>query len=111
MTAQDPAEFTVQLLSPAYGGESLGRLPDGRAVFVPFTLPGETAHVRLVEEHRRHARAALLQIIFRRPRHLLIVLFPTGFLRSFRSFAQEMNLSSVVALRSPKVDSPKNGFR
>jgi 23S rRNA (uracil1939-C5)-methyltransferase len=70
VTAQDPAEFTVQLLSPAYGGESLGRLPDGRAVFVPFTLPGETAHVRLVEEHRRHARAALLQIITPAPQRI-----------------------------------------
>jgi 23S rRNA (uracil1939-C5)-methyltransferase len=47
----------------AYGGEALGRLPDGRAVFIPFTLPGERVRVRLVEEKRGHARAELLEVL------------------------------------------------
>ena len=46
-----------------YGGECLGRLPDGRAVFVPFTLPGELVRVRLIEEKRRFARADLLEVL------------------------------------------------
>lgn len=54
-------ETTVQTL--IYGGEGLGRLPDGRAVFVPYTLPGERVRIRLVEEKRRHARAELLEVL------------------------------------------------
>lgn len=47
----------------AYGGEALGRLPDGRAVFVPFALPGEKVRIRLVEEKRGHARAELVEVL------------------------------------------------
>ena len=50
-----------------YGGEAISRLPDGRAVFVPFTLPGETARVKLIEEKRGFARAELLEILDESP--------------------------------------------
>jgi 23S rRNA (uracil1939-C5)-methyltransferase len=53
----------VELTSFAYGGESIGRLPDGRAVFVPFTIPGEKARLELVEEKRGFARARLLEVL------------------------------------------------
>jgi 23S rRNA (uracil1939-C5)-methyltransferase len=41
----------------------MGRLPDARAVFVPFALPGEHVRIRLVEEKRGYARGELLEII------------------------------------------------
>jgi 23S rRNA (uracil1939-C5)-methyltransferase len=55
--------FEVELSTFTYGGEVLGRLPDGRAVFVPFALPGERVRVRLVEEKQRYARAELLEVL------------------------------------------------
>jgi 23S rRNA (uracil1939-C5)-methyltransferase len=59
--------FTVDLTTFAYGGESLGRLPDGRAIFVPFTFPGETVRVRLIEEKAGYARGELLEVIHASP--------------------------------------------
>ncbi len=53
----------VELNTLVYGGDALGRLPDGRAVFVPFGLPGELVRARLVEEKRGHARAELVEIL------------------------------------------------
>ena len=53
----------VELSSLAYGGDALGRLPDGRLVFVPFALPGERVSVHLVEEKRHHARAELVEVL------------------------------------------------
>jgi 23S rRNA (uracil1939-C5)-methyltransferase len=53
----------IKLDRLAYGGEAIGRLPDGRNVFVPFALPGERARVRIVEEKRGHARAELVEIL------------------------------------------------
>ena len=47
----------LQLTGMAYGGEAFGRDDDGRMVFVPFTLPGERARVRILESHKRWARA------------------------------------------------------
>ena len=41
----------------------MGRLPDSRAVFVPFALPGELVRLRIVEEKRGHARAELLEVL------------------------------------------------
>jgi 23S rRNA (uracil1939-C5)-methyltransferase len=55
--------YDVQMDTLVYGGEALGRLPDGRAVFVPFTLPGELVRLRLLEEKRSHARGELVEIL------------------------------------------------
>jgi 23S rRNA (uracil1939-C5)-methyltransferase len=56
-------EFTVTLDRWAYGGEAMGRMPDGRALFVPFCIPGETVRVRLVEEKRGFARGELVEVM------------------------------------------------
>jgi 23S rRNA (uracil1939-C5)-methyltransferase len=61
MSASATIEITPDTF--AYGGEVMGRLPDGRAVFVPFALPGETVRIRLVEEKRRYARGELVEIL------------------------------------------------
>lgn len=53
----------VELTTLAHGGEALGRLPDGRAVFVPFALPGERVRVRVVSERNRFVRGDLLEIL------------------------------------------------
>lgn len=55
--------LTLSLDTLVYGGEALGRLPDGRAVFVPFALPGETVRARIVEEKRSHIKAELLEVL------------------------------------------------
>jgi 23S rRNA (uracil1939-C5)-methyltransferase len=61
MAPADLQEVTFDTLT--YGGEALGRLPDGRAVFVLFGLPGERARIRLVQEKRGFARGELVEII------------------------------------------------
>jgi 23S rRNA (uracil1939-C5)-methyltransferase len=55
--------LTVKLEKLTYGGDALGRLSDGRAVFVPFALPGETVRVRSVNEKRGHVRAELIEVL------------------------------------------------
>jgi 23S rRNA (uracil1939-C5)-methyltransferase len=57
----DIYELTLSTLT--YGGDCLGRLPDGRACFVPYALPNERVRVRIVEEKRGHVRAELVEII------------------------------------------------
>ena len=63
MSEPQPPIVTVTPTSLVYGGEAMGRLPDGRAVFVPYTLPGETVSVRLVEQKRGYARGELLEVL------------------------------------------------
>src|SRR5690606_6109533 len=52
----------VEITAIAAGGAGVGRLPDGRAVFVHRTVPGERALVRVIEEKRRWARGELVRV-------------------------------------------------
>jgi len=63
-------ESVVSLTSFAYGGDALGRLPDGRAVFVPFGIPGETVRVKLTEEKRGHARGEIVAVLEASPQRI-----------------------------------------
>lgn len=56
-------EFELTLDRFAFGGEAIGRLPDGRAAFVPLALPGERVRVELVEQKRSFARARLVEVL------------------------------------------------
>jgi 23S rRNA (uracil1939-C5)-methyltransferase len=55
--------LTLTLTTPAHGGNAVGHDDNGRAIFVPFALPGETVRVRLVEESGRFAHAELVEIV------------------------------------------------
>jgi len=56
-------EHTVEISSLVYEGYGLGRLPDGKAVFVPFVLPGETVRIKIREERKRFAYGELVEIV------------------------------------------------
>lgn len=51
------------LTDVAYGGDALGRLPDGRVLFASHALPGEEALVRVYEERRDFARGQTVQVL------------------------------------------------
>jgi tRNA/tmRNA/rRNA uracil-C5-methylase (TrmA/RlmC/RlmD family) len=57
---RDPRTLRVDGFT--HGGEGVVRL-EGKAVFVPGALPGETVTVRVVEDRARWARAQLLEVV------------------------------------------------
>lgn len=56
-------EFIITFEKMAFGGEAVGHLPDGRAVFTPFVLPGESARILITEEKPTYCRAQLVALI------------------------------------------------
>ena len=56
-------ELTLTLTDMAHGGLALGRDKSGRAVFVPFAIPGETVRVRPPRPGDRSPRAELLAVV------------------------------------------------
>jgi len=52
----------VEIEKPIYGGAFLARL-EGKATFVPLTLPGEQARIRIVEDKRSYATAETEEIV------------------------------------------------
>lgn len=57
------AAVEIDIDGMAGGGEGVGRGPDGRALFVAGTLPGERVRAEVVEVRRRHGRAALAEVL------------------------------------------------
>lgn len=62
--------FKIRLEKLTYGGDAMGRLEDGRAVFIPFGLPGERVRVRLTEEKRNFARGELVEMLEASPQRI-----------------------------------------
>ncbi|HKG54412.1 MAG TPA: TRAM domain-containing protein, partial [Anaerolineales bacterium] len=64
-------EQEILLTTLTYGGDAMGRLEDGRAVFVSFGLPGERVRIRLTEEKRGFARGELVEILEASPQRII----------------------------------------
>ena len=54
---------TLKFETMAQGGEGLAREENGRVVFVPYAITGETARVEIVEAKRGFARGRILEIL------------------------------------------------
>lgn len=55
--------FDVLLEKHTYGGSAMGRLPDGRAVFVPYGLPGERVRILISNQKKGFAYATLVEVL------------------------------------------------
>jgi len=56
-------EYEITLTTLTYGGDAMGRLPDNRAVFVPFGLPGERVRIQLTQEKKNFARGEIVEVL------------------------------------------------
>lgn len=69
-------DHLITLTTLTYGGDAMGRLEDpqtgttGRAVFVPFGLPGERVRVKLIEEKRNFARGEIVEVLEASPHRI-----------------------------------------
>ncbi len=54
--------FSIQLTAIAHGGAALGR-HEGRVIFVPYALPGETVRAEITEDKGRYAFARLVEVL------------------------------------------------
>jgi len=54
---------TVYIAKNVYGGDGLGRLGDGRVVFVPGAWAGENVKAEIVEEKKHYVKARLVEIV------------------------------------------------
>ncbi len=58
--SREPTDAVVDGFT--HGGEGVVRI-EGKAVFVPGTIPGETVRVRVVDDRRNWARAELVEVV------------------------------------------------
>jgi 23S rRNA (uracil1939-C5)-methyltransferase len=60
----------LKLTGSAYGGDAFGRDDSGRMIFVPYALAGEHVRVEIYEDHKRWARARLLEVLAGSPERI-----------------------------------------
>jgi 23S rRNA (uracil1939-C5)-methyltransferase len=58
-----PAVTSVRILRLAAGGEGVGKLPDGKTVFVPRAAPGDLVELTQLRDHKRYARARVERLL------------------------------------------------
>ncbi|MGD2105840.1 MAG: class I SAM-dependent RNA methyltransferase [Anaerolineae bacterium] len=58
--------ITVELTTMAHGGDALGR-HEGKVIFVPYAIPGETVRAEIVEDKEHYAFARLVEILEHSP--------------------------------------------
>jgi 23S rRNA (uracil1939-C5)-methyltransferase len=63
VSAVEPAREPVNIVRIAAGGDGVGKLSDGRTVFVPRTAPGDSVELANLQLHGRFARARLLRVV------------------------------------------------
>jgi 23S rRNA (uracil1939-C5)-methyltransferase len=54
--------ITVELTTMAHGGDALGR-SEGKVVFVPYAMPGETVLAEITEDKGHYAFARLVEVV------------------------------------------------
>ena len=64
------ATIDVRIEKVVAEGDGLGRLPDGRVVFVEGALPGEVVSVEIVKQSRDYARARVVRILEAHPQRV-----------------------------------------
>ncbi|MBN1248779.1 MAG: 23S rRNA (uracil(1939)-C(5))-methyltransferase RlmD [Anaerolineae bacterium] len=52
----------IKLDAMAHGGDAIGR-HEGRAIFVPYAIPGERIRAEIIDDRERYARARLVEIL------------------------------------------------
>lgn len=55
--------LTVGITKNVYGGDGLGRLGDGRVIFVPGAWAGERVRAEIVEEKKSFVKARLVEVV------------------------------------------------
>ena len=60
----------LEFTSLAFGGDAIGKTPDGMTVFVPFGLPGETVSVEITQQKKNYCNARLLEVLNPSPQRI-----------------------------------------
>lgn len=63
MADADQPLHSVELTELAFGGDAVGRLPDGKVVFVPAGAPGDRVSLRLTREKKSLAWGEIVEVL------------------------------------------------
>lgn len=71
ITNMNISKVDLKIEKIVFDGAGLGKLPSGKSVFIPFTLPGEVVCAQIIEEKKDYALARLIEILNPSPERCL----------------------------------------
>ncbi|HCS37955.1 MAG TPA: hypothetical protein DIW44_00005 [Anaerolineaceae bacterium] len=55
--------YEIELTAHSFGGDSIGKLPDGKTIFIPFGIAGERVEVEIVDSKKNFARGRIKSVL------------------------------------------------
>lgn len=55
--------YEIELTASSFGGDCIGKLPDGKTIFIPFCIVGERVEVEIVDSKKNFARGRIKRIL------------------------------------------------
>ncbi len=55
--------YEIELTAHSFGGDSIGKLPDGKTIFIPFGIAGERVEVEIVDSKKNFARGRIKRVL------------------------------------------------
>ncbi len=55
--------YEIELTASSFGGDCIGKLPDGKTIFIPFGIAGERVEVEIVDSKKNFARGRIKRVL------------------------------------------------
>ena len=55
--------YEIELTAHSFGGDAIGKLPDGKTIFIPFGIAGERVEVEIVDSKKNFARGRIKRVL------------------------------------------------
>ncbi|PKN89922.1 MAG: hypothetical protein CVU45_05180, partial [Chloroflexi bacterium HGW-Chloroflexi-7] len=55
--------YEIELTASSFGGDCIGKLPDGKTIFIPFGIAGECVEVEIVDSKKNFARGRIKRVL------------------------------------------------
>jgi 23S rRNA (uracil1939-C5)-methyltransferase len=62
--------YEIELTASSFGGDSIGKLPDGKTIFIPFGIAGERVEVEIVDSKKNFARGRIKRVLRESPKRI-----------------------------------------
>lgn len=62
--------YEIELTAHSFGGDTIGKLPDGKTIFIPFGIAGERVEAEIVDSKKSFARGRIKRVLRESPKRI-----------------------------------------
>ncbi|PKO01762.1 MAG: hypothetical protein CVU43_11420 [Chloroflexi bacterium HGW-Chloroflexi-5] len=62
--------YEIELTAHSFGGDTIGKLPDGKTIFIPFGIAGECVEAEIVDSKKSFARGRIKRVLRESPKRI-----------------------------------------